>query len=103
MKYLIGILLLLTTSIFSTSSMANRNFPIPIANIYVPLGFDSNDKVQVYVTGYLPSICYQGPEYKVKAVRGNKVFIDLEAQLKSIPGMACPEVVIPFSQTIRLG
>jgi hypothetical protein len=93
----------LMTFFTSLAVWANLTFPIPVNTVFVPEGFDSNDTVEVYVKGYLPSLCYQNPEFKVQRVVKNNIFIEVEARINSIPGMACPEVIVPYEMPIRLG
>jgi hypothetical protein len=100
MKKLFGLIFI---ACLSQTAIANLTFPVPVSKVYVPYGFDSNDSVEVYVTGFLPTLCYQNPNYKITKVVGQNVFIELEARVNSVSGMACPEVIVPYEMTIRLG
>jgi hypothetical protein len=98
-----SILTAITVYLYSFAVWGNLTFPIPVNTVFVPEGFDSNDTVEVYIKGYLPNLCYQNPEFKIQKVIGNNVFVEVEARINSIPGMACPEVIVPFEMPIRLG
>lgn len=70
-------------------------------DIYAPKGFDSNDNVEVVVTGYLPNLCYQSPQ-ATAVLQGRDVSIKLTALLSS-QNIFCPMVIVPFHITVSLG
>ena len=90
-------------------SLAAQAQPIvidaPVEHIYIPMGFDSNDSVEVIVTGYFPNACYSRNDVKVK-VSGEFVNIDITA-LAPPPERSnklfCADIAIPFKEVISLG
>ena len=70
-------------------------------DIYAPKGFDSNDNVEVVVTGYLPNLCYQAPQ-AVANVNGKDITVKLTAML-SATNVFCPMVIVPFHVSVSLG
>ncbi|MCB9059926.1 MAG: hypothetical protein H6622_00205 [Halobacteriovoraceae bacterium] len=77
---------------------------INAAAIYVPLGYDANDKIEIVVEAMLPNLCFEAPETKVK-VEGDKIAIDLKAK-HFIPRniyMNCAEMNVLIPQTVDVG
>lgn len=85
---------------FMSSAIFAAEIDLPVLNVYVPYGFDSNDDVQFQIEGYSPSLCLQGPKY-YKKVSGNKIFIKVVAS-KVLHGDFCPQVVTPFDLSVKL-
>lgn len=75
---------------------------IPIDRVYAPSGFDNNDNVEVVVTGYLPNLCHKAPAAKVK-IKGKTIKITVSSLYYSESNPFCPEMVVPFMQTVSLG
>lgn len=77
----------------------------PVKHLYVPEGFDSNDAVEVVVTGEFPSPCYSRNEVKV-SVKEELIDIKVTA-LVSEDGQkglrACPQMVVPFKEVVTVG
>lgn len=71
---MITILLLATGTLFAE----NHLVPLESQSVHVPKGFDSNDKVEIVVTGLLPSTCYRRPTAEAKIIDKN-VFVDVKA------------------------
>lgn len=74
----------------------------PIENIYSPNGFDSNDNVEIIIEGYLPNLCHKSPTSKVKVV-GSKIQIDVTALRYDASNPFCPEAIVPFVETVKVG
>ncbi|MCB9091942.1 MAG: hypothetical protein H6621_02555 [Halobacteriovoraceae bacterium] len=97
--FLIPLLLLSWSSINYAHSEASSL--IPVSRTFVPVGFDSNDNVEIFVKGYLPNLCYQTPQFKVKK-RGTKIYVDVKAYY--YPDQPyCPQVIVPFGLTVPVG
>ncbi len=75
---------------------------VPVDAVYAPIGFDNNDNSEVIVSGFLPNLCYKSPFTKVRA-RGNTVEIVAGALKETDANSFCPEVLVPFVETVRLG
>lgn len=98
-------LLLLTTTFFMTS-FAFAGLPIlkniPVKHIYIPKGFDSNDNVEVVVTGTLPNLCHKAPQVEIKKTE-HDISVSLKTLYYSKSNPYCPEMAVPFSKVISLG
>ncbi|MEE3077950.1 MAG: hypothetical protein VX341_01335 [Bdellovibrionota bacterium] len=75
---------------------------VPIQNIFSPEGFDSNDNVEVIVEGQLPNLCHKTPMKKV-TIKGNTIDIKVTALSYHESNPFCPEMVVPFLETVSLG
>ena len=75
---------------------------VPVANVFGPEGFDSNDNVEVVVEGFLPNLCYRSPMSEVK-VEGNKIQIMVSAYSSEEVNPFCPEMVVPFLEKVDVG
>lgn len=77
----------------------------PVEHLYVPTGFDSNDSVEVVVTGNFPNTCYSRNKVEVKvrdAIIDIKV-TSLAPEGSLITGRACPEMLVPFKEVVGVG
>lgn len=97
--------LLLTLSLFSLGA-AFAGTPIettvPITDVFVPFGFDSNDSSEVVVSGHLPNLCHRSPKTEVK-IEGKKIFVTVTALKYEANNPFCPEIIVPFLETVSLG
>lgn len=75
---------------------------VPVDHIYVPTGFDSNDTTEVVISGFLPNLCHKTPTSKVE-VKGTKVNIKISSLYYHETNPFCPEMVVPFVETVKLG
>lgn len=75
---------------------------VPVDHVYAPFGFDSNDSVEIVVTGFLPNLCHKAPASKVE-IKGNKVNVEMTSLYYHESNPFCPEMVVPFTKTISLG
>lgn len=75
----------------------------PIDHVFVPMGFDNNDNVEVVVTGKFPNPCYIKNSMYVK-VREDKIHIEVTALKKDNPDIAmCAPMEVPFRESITIG
>lgn len=76
----------------------------PVNHLYIPEGFDSNDSVEVVVTGEFPNSCYSRNEVKV-AVKDDVVDISINAiaNEKSFPAIRCTDMVVPYKEVVNVG
>lgn len=84
---------------------APKIIPSPVDHLYVPEGFDSNDSVEVVVTGTFPNACYSR----------NRVDVKINDELISVTVTAiapdtskkklgfCPDVLVPFKEVVDIG
>ena len=70
--------------------------------MFVPTGFDSNDNVEVVVSGFLPNLCHRVPSSKV-TVNGNKIDIKMTSLYYHASSPFCPEMVVPFVKSVPVG
>jgi hypothetical protein len=94
----------------SQVTFASADLPLPspervtvsAQRIYTPLGFDSNDNVQVVIHGRLPNTCYKitAPKVTVNELAHE---ISISPQAFSYSGCRCLDVLVSFTQTVDLG
>lgn len=75
---------------------------VPIDHVFAPHGFDSNDNVELIVTGFLPNLCHKAPTTKVN-VKGDKIFVEVTSLYYEESNPFCPEMVVPFTKAVSLG
>ena len=93
--------------LFSSFAMAQPEIILaPVDHLYVPEGFDSNDSVEVVVTGTFPNACYSRNNVEVKVV-GEIVDVKVTAISPDHRNMMadkyCPQVAVPFKEVVSLG
>jgi hypothetical protein len=78
--------------------------PAPVTHLYVPAGFDSNDTVEVVVTGNFPNSCYSRNDVKVD-VRDEEIAVTVTAvsHEKSFPAARCSDMLVPFKEVVHIG
>ncbi|MFN8370963.1 MAG: hypothetical protein U0T83_10120 [Bacteriovoracaceae bacterium] len=101
-KILASILFVLT--IFMGNSFASTPVEtlIPVENIYVPNGFDSNDNVELVVEGYLPNLCHKSPSTEVKVIK-DTINVTVKALQYHSSDYFCPPMIVPFIQPVSIG
>lgn len=99
---LIGFIGIMGKSFADTSMVGTTKIRVPVKHVYVPKGFDSNDNVEVVVTGVLPNLCYYAPTVEV-SVADNKIQLEVVAFYRAGEKALCPLVVVPFMLTARVG
>jgi hypothetical protein len=98
----------LSLLLFLFSSLAFSQSEIiqaPVDHLYVPTGFDSNDAVEVVVTGKFPNTCYSRNSVDVK-IKGDIVNINITAIAPAKPILtekSCPQMVVPFKEVVTIG
>ncbi len=100
MKHLLPFLALSTLSAWAQPDVVMA----PVEHLYLPAGFDSNDAVEVVVTGNFPNSCYARNDVKV-AVKDDIVDIKVTAisHEKNFPAARCPDMVVPFKEVVHVG
>lgn len=97
---LLGALLIPLTQ--ANSAPTTETVVIAPEHIYVPLGFDSNDQVEIVIEAQLPNLCYSGPTIQ-KEIVGNEIRLELTATRRLGPEIQCAQVVVPVAETVNLG
>lgn len=75
---------------------------VPINNLFIPSGFDSNDNVEVIVSGFLPNLCHKSPRAQVEK-RKDGAHIKVTSLYYDESNPFCPEMIVPFKITVSLG
>lgn len=101
-SHILNSMLIAAATSWSCLTLANTVLvPAPIDKVYVPNGFDDNDKVEVVVHGKFVSSCYKmGPATATVNVAAKKIVISAEAYFYS--GAACQQMTVPFIKTVEL-
>jgi len=76
--------------------------PVYIYHTYSPEGFDSNDDIEIFISGALPNTCYKSPKVEITR-QGNVFFAEVTAFYTGGQGEKCAEMLIPFLQKVNLG
>jgi hypothetical protein len=76
--------------------------PSPINKIFVPLGWDDNDNVEIVLHGEFVNACYRVANSKY-SVDHTKKQITITATSYKYSGDACAEIVLPFLQIVKVG
>jgi hypothetical protein len=87
-----------------TLAMAQPDIiPSPVKHLYVPHGFDSNDSVEVVVTGLYPNACFSRNKVDV-VVKDDIIDISVTAiSPEKSTTRFCPDMVVPFKEDITIG
>ncbi len=96
----LSLLALAFSGVLSAADMVKHR--VPIGNIYVPFGFDSNDLSEIVVEGVLPDLCYSGPEVYLTR-DGNNLKLKVVAYKEANPEKACLRMKVPFNETVTTG
>lgn len=87
----------------AAKAFANNSILVqaPVEKVFVPQGFDDNDKVEVVVHGHFPNTCYKmGPVSGTVDATRKKVTITASAYYYK--GATCAQMMIPFIKSVEL-
>lgn len=98
---LITLVALLVISI-NVNATSQELVSIDLEKVFVPKGFDSNDNVEIVISGELPNTCYLRPFGDVKTV-DNKIIIDLKAYQLVGDDANCIQAIVPYMISVSLG
>lgn len=100
MKLALSLFIILTSAAWASAEIVSA----PVSHLYVPNGFDSNDTVEVVVTGNFPNACFSRNDVKVK-VLGDVIDIKVTAvsHERTSPYRRCSDMVVPFKEVIHVG
>ena len=79
-----------------------KTFLMPPERVYSPPGFDSNDNVQLVITGHLPSTCFRMGATTAEVDHSTKT-ITIHNQAYYYAHSWCATVLVPFIKTIEVG
>jgi len=75
----------------------------PVDHLYIPEGFDSNDSVEIVVTGTFPNTCYSRNKVDVSFL-GDIIDVKVTAispeQKNSVVEKNCPQLKVPFKEVV---
>lgn len=100
MKLTISLFVFLSSVAWATPEIVSA----PVGHLYLPDGFDSNDTVEVVVTGNFPNACFSRNDVKVK-VQGDLIDIKITAvsHERTFSYRRCPDMIVPFKEVIHIG
>lgn len=103
LKALLLISVFCLTGVFADSLQPTTPETITVSfnKVYVPVGFDDNDRTQVTIEGAFPNTCYKVGPYATKVDPTTRT-ITVQQQAYHYQGV-CLQVMVPFYQVIDLG
>lgn len=87
---------------FAILSPTPRVFSVVPEKIFIPGGFDDNDRVQLILRGNLLNTCEKVGPIQTQIDKKNKK-ISINQKVFAYAGDWCVQMIIPFTQTIDLG
>jgi hypothetical protein len=79
-----------------------KEVDVPISKIYIPQGFDTNDRSQVVIEGSMPNTCYRLGQTSTKFdAEKNQLVIEQHAYFYA--GIMCMTMTVPFNKPVDLG
>jgi len=90
-----------STTAMAADQLLPEKVNVPLSKAFIPVGFDSNDRVQVTVEGTFPNTCYKVGPYSVQKDESAKA-IRIQQTAYKYTG-TCLMVQVPFVQTIEMG
>lgn len=96
---------LLSVAVAGMSNLALAENPVmvqaPVEKVFVPAGFDDNDKVEVILHGHFNSSCYKMGPVSATIDEANKK-VTLNAQAFYYTGATCVQMITPFIKSVEL-
>lgn len=90
-------------TLFAVTGMAGvTEVIVDPGRIHLANGFDSNDDVEVVITGDLPDTCHGKPQGKV-AVKDQKIIIDIKSPLIHDKKTICVKTLVPYIVSVPVG
>lgn len=75
---------------------------VPVTEVFAPKGFDSNDNVEIVISGFLPNLCYKSPAANVE-IKGKDIYIEMKALRIADLSSYCAEMVVPYLEAVDVG
>ncbi len=94
-------LFILSILFTAQASYSASNPSLKSNKLYVPDGYDTNDLVELTMTGTLPDTCHRVPSYSFN-LNENTFLVTAELNYIDLPE-GCRKMAIPFLKTINLG
>lgn len=104
MKKLLSMLVLCLLAPMMNNAFAGPvKITVPVETVFAPRGFDSNDNVEIVVSGFLPNLCYTSPSVELNWTE-NTLEVELKSLYKPPTGTTyCTQLIVPFKEVISLG
>ncbi len=93
---------LIILSSIATQASTPVEVLVPVDHIYSPKGFDSNDNIEIIISGYLPNLCHKSPKTLIH-VKGQNINIEVKSLKYSLTNPFCPQVIVPFLEAVSVG
>lgn len=97
---MIAALALVSSSVFATPTVTEKEAQIGISGAFVPAGFDSSSDAYVVVNGVFQNGCYS---WKRAEVNTTGEFTHEVKSIATVKQGMCIMVLIPFQKDIRIG
>ncbi len=89
------------TALADDDPVPNPPIPVDVRDVFVPVGFDNNDEVEVVLDGYLPDTCYKLAFSRVTFDQATHRYT-VRQYARKMPGI-CFETPVPFTTEAPLG
>jgi len=95
---------ILFTLLISSVVFAKRPIEMnaPVTHVFIPKGFDSNDNVEIMVSGYLPNVCYKVASASAKVVNKN-IIVDVKMFNYQSSDKICAQMIVPYLMQVHVG
>ncbi len=101
LKILVSVIAIGYATIGSANAApVSKSVVVPINNVYIPGGFDSEADAYVVVSGIFPNGCYR---WKGASIKNNTATEHEITSMASVVQGMCIQVLVPFSKDVRLG
>lgn len=74
----------------------------PVEKVFVPLGFDDNDDIEVVIHGHFANSCFKTGPTKASVDEENHT-VEIVAQAWRYNGGECAQMLVPFVQSVKIG
>lgn len=87
---------------FAQGALMPVEIPSPVTDVFVPVGFDDNDTVEIVLHGHFANTCFKsGPAFGF--VDSDAAEVRIISKSLSYPADECLDMRIPFVQSVKLG
>jgi len=92
--------------LFSTLALADAAepptlVPSPVEKVFVALGFDDNDDIELMIHGHFPNTCYKVGPISATLNTGTGA-VEISAQSYRYHG-GCAQLIVNFTQSVKVG
>ncbi len=94
--------LFLALALVGAGSLRADTVPVGMDNLFVPVGFDDNDEVEIVADGHLPNACHRLTDSFVN-VDVEKREITVQPKARRFDGICHDDFKVPYQKVIALG